>query len=149
MKDLESLGLEYVTGTGSDIPAGIWGRDLPASEIAPVAKQPTKLEQNAAQSTVSEQPARARNETAPVEAENPEDSETDSDSDSDSDSESELLTVERLQQWARELEQEKDWKTDVAAFQAIRKGERESQNQTAGDAAKSIAKKDGDAEPTA
>lgn len=66
-----------------------------------------------------------RNETAPVAAENSEDSETDS----DSDLESELLTVERLQQWARELEQEeKNWETDVAVFQAIRKGKRESQN---------------------
>ena len=66
---------------------------------------------------MSAQPTRARNETAPVEAEDPEDSETDSGSDSDSDSESELLTVEGLQQWARELElEEKNWETDVAVF---------------------------------
>lgn len=142
---MKSLGLEYVTGTGSDIPADIWGRDLPASEIAPVANQPAELEQSAAQSTVSAQPTRARNESAPVEAEDPEDSETDS----DSDPEFELLTVDRLQQWARELEQEKNWETDIAVFQATRKGERESQNQTAGDSAKSIAKKDTDAKSTA
>lgn len=58
----------------------------------------------------------------PVAADDREDPETDS----DSDSESELLTVDRLQQWARELEQEKNWETDVAVFQAIRKGEHES-----------------------
>jgi len=58
--------------------------------------------------------------------------------------------VDRLQQWARELEQEeKNWETDVAVFQAIRKGERESQNQIAGDSTKSIAKKDTDARPAA
>lgn len=57
--------------------------------------------------------------------------------------------MDRLQQWARELEQEKDWETDVAVFQAIRKGERERQDQIAGDRTKSIAKKDTDAKPTA
>ena len=60
-----------------------------------------------------------RNETAPVAAE-------DSETDSDSNPESELLTVDRLQQWARELEQEKNWETNVVVFQAVRKGERES-----------------------
>ena len=75
-----------------------------------------------------------RNKTAPVAAE-------DSETDSDSNPESELLTVDRLQQWARELEQEKNWETNVVVFQAVRKGERESQNQTAGDSAKSIARK--------
>ena len=56
---------------------------------------------------MSVQPIRARNETAPVEAQDPDDS--------DSDSGSELLTVEGLQQWARELElEEKNWETDVA-----------------------------------
>ena len=121
MKDLESLGLEYVTGTDSDTPAGIRGRNLPASKIVSVVNQPTELEQSAAQSTVSAQPIRAKNEAAPVEAQDPDDSEinsdTDSDTDSDSDSESELLTVEGLQQWARELElEEKNWETDVAVF---------------------------------
>ena len=75
-----------------------------------------------------------RNETAPVAAE-------DSETDSDSNPESELLTVDRLQQRARELEQEKNWETNVVVFQAVWKGERESQNQTAGDSAKSIARK--------
>ena len=51
---------------------------------------------------------------------------------------------------ARELEQEeKDWETDIAVFQAIRKGERETQNQSVGDGAKSIAKRGGGTEPTA
>ena len=90
---------------------------------------------------MSAQPTRARNETAPVEAEDPEDSETDS----DSSSESKLLTVDRLQKWARGLEQEKNWEVDVAVFQAIRRAERESQNRTAGDSAKNIAGKDTDA----
>jgi hypothetical protein len=57
--------------------------------------------------------------------------------------------VDRLQQWARELEQGKNWETDVVVFQEVRKGECESQNQTAGDSAKSIAKRDTDAKPTA
>ena len=117
MKDLESLGLEYVTGTDSDTPAGIRGRNLPASKIVSVVNQPTELEQSAAQSTVSAQPIRAKNEAAPVEAQDPDDSEIDSDTDSDSDLESELLTVEGLQQWARELGlEEKNWETDVAVF---------------------------------
>lgn len=45
--------------------------------------------------------------------------------------------------------EEKNWEMDVAAFQAIWKGERKSQSQTVGDGVKRIAKKDGDAEPTA
>jgi hypothetical protein len=43
----------------------------------------------------------------------------------------------------------KGWLTLVRIYNAIMKGDRASQNQTVGGGVKSIAKKDGDAEPTA
>lgn len=73
----------------------------------------------------------------------------------DSDASFDTRTKEELEQERAELEKQrmelgqdrKGWLTLVGIYNAIMKGDRASQNQTVGDGAKSIAKKDGDAEP--
>lgn len=75
----------------------------------------------------------------------------------DSDALFDTCTKERLKQEWAELEKQrvelgqdrKGWLTLVGIYNAIMKGDRVGQNQTVGNDAKSIAKKDGDAEPTA
>ena len=88
------------------------------------------------------------------------DSESDTDSGSkndDSDALFDTYTKEGLEQERAELEKQRmelgqdrtGWLTLVGVYNAIIKGDRASQNQTASDGAKSIAEKGGDAEPTA